>query len=85
MACNSVRSDGIIVRMDELVAQLVTSAMDSAGLNKDQLADATGIARVTLRRRLRGNGWKISELEQVADALGTEVADFIPRLKAVAR
>lgn len=74
----------MIFRMDELVAKLVTSAMESAGLNKDQLADASGIARVTLRRRLKGNGWKIEELEQVAAVLGAEVADFVPRTKAAA-
>lgn len=54
----------------ERTARRVRSAMDSAGMSETELARRSGIARVTLGRRLAGHGsFALNEVEAIADAL----------------
>ncbi len=65
--------------MDELVSKLVEIAMQSADVNTERLADLTGMARVTLRRRLKeGASFTVSELDRIATALEVDFLDLVP-------
>lgn len=56
------------------VAQAVAEAVKAGGWSEKGLAEATGIPRVTLRRRLAGGApFNVAELAAIADALGTTV------------
>lgn len=59
------------------VAQTVAAAMQAQGWSEKALAEATGISRVTLRRRLAGAAFNVAELAAIADALGTTVSDLL--------
>lgn len=64
------------------VAQAVTGAMQAGGWSEKALAEATGIPRVTLRRRLGGSPFDVSELARIADALNVTVAYLIAEVAA---
>lgn len=59
------------------VAAAVAHAMAVGGWSEKALAEATGIARVTLRRRLAGSPFDIAELDAIAAALGTTVSALL--------
>ncbi|MBF6187593.1 helix-turn-helix domain-containing protein [Nocardia farcinica] len=68
------------------VAARVRAAIEESGLSERQVAEITGIARETLRRRLVGKtAFTIDELEAIAHELGkgdyTVFVDF-PRSAA---
>lgn len=64
------------------VSQTVAEAMMAQGWSQKALAEATGIPRVTLRRRLAGAAFNVAELAAIADALGTTVTDLVDRAAA---
>ncbi|HEY9353775.1 MAG TPA: helix-turn-helix transcriptional regulator [Nocardioides sp.] len=62
----------------ERVARRVRSVMDAAGMSQNELADRSGIARVTLRRRLDGHSaFTLNESERIAAALGTSLDELL--------
>ena len=65
------------------VAHHVTQALQSNSQSVKATAEATGIARVTLTRRLTGRSpFNVAELEAIAQHLGTTVSDLLPRKRA---
>lgn len=58
----------------------VTSAMEIAGINRSQLAEATGIARTTLNRALSGQGpgFRMLELIAIGRVLDANYTDWLP-------
>lgn len=64
------------------VAAAVTEAMETGGWSEKALAEKTGIARVTLRRRLAGSPFDVSELAAIASALGTTVSALLAEAAA---
>lgn len=59
------------------VAQAVAAAMEAGGWSEKALADATGIPRVTLRRRLAGSAFNVAELAAIASTLETTVTALV--------
>lgn len=59
------------------VAHTVSAAMQAGDWSEKALAESTGIPRVTLRRRLAGSPFDVSELERIAAALGTTVSALL--------
>jgi len=59
------------------VAAAVSDAMEAGGWSEKAMAEATGIPRVTLRRRLAGASFNVAELAAVASVLQTTVSDLI--------
>lgn len=59
------------------VAQAVAAAMEAGGWSEKAMADATGIPRVTLRRRLAGSAFNVAELAAIAATLGTTVTALV--------
>lgn len=64
------------------VAQVVTEAMTAGGWSEKALAEATGIPRATLRRRLIGSPFDVAELSRIAATLGTTVSDLLGEVAA---
>ena len=64
------------------VSQTVADAMQAQGWSEKAMAEATGIPRVTLRRRLAGAAFNVAELAAIADILGTTVSDLVDRAAA---
>lgn len=59
------------------VATAVSTAIQEQGQTVLGLAEATGIARVTLTRRLAGHTpFTVAELDAIASALGVDVRTF---------
>ncbi|MGX6508247.1 helix-turn-helix domain-containing protein [Rhodococcus sp. SJ-2] len=73
-------------KMNQRIATAVRAAITTAGLNENAVADATGIPRVTLRRRLNGSvPFNADELVVLARVTGADVNDFLaPIRQAVA-
>lgn len=63
--------------LSESVAATVRAEMGRLNISEKGLADATGIARVTLRRRLAGSGFTTDELPRIAHALGTTASAIL--------
>ena len=59
------------------VAAAVASAMETGGWSEKAMAEATGIPRVTLRRRLAGAAFNVAELAAIANTLSTTVPELI--------
>lgn len=60
------------------VATNVAAAIEAAGENTKSVADATGIARMTLDRRLKGSApFDVIQLALIADHLGTTPDAFM--------
>ena len=64
------------------LAALVTTAMTNAGSNENALAEATGIPRSTLRRKLRTGGFLTTELFDITDELHLDVVALITEASA---
>lgn len=57
--------------MDTEFNKLLRAEMAKRGLTQAQLSARSGIHRVNLTRRLTGvSAWKLSDMEQIATALG---------------
>lgn len=59
------------------VADAVSVAMEAGDWSEKALAEATGIPRVTLRRRLAGAPFNVAELAAIATTLNTTVSALI--------
>lgn len=59
------------------VALAVAQAMEAGGWSEKALAEATGIPRVTLRRRLAGAAFTTAELDAIAKTLDTSVSALV--------
>lgn len=71
LACHAVHMDSMTTA--DRLTEAITARMGARGLTEAALADASGIPRVTLRRRLTtGRGWTVDEIDRIADALGTD-------------
>lgn len=67
------------------VAQRVRTAMELAGQTPKALADATGLPRTTLNRRLTGNSdFTLHELSVLAPVLGLTIGDLLADEPSVA-
>jgi transcriptional regulator with XRE-family HTH domain len=64
------------------VSEIVAEAMVAEGWSEKAMAEATGIPRVTLRRRLAGAAFNVAELAAIADALGTTVSALTDKADA---
>lgn len=64
------------------VAAKVAAAMESGGWSEKALAEATGIPRVTLRRRLAGAAFNVAELASIAATLDVAIADLVDEAAA---
>lgn len=64
-------------QMGRLVAERVKEAMERAGVSATRLAGETGIAKVTLLRRLAGSPFQVDELHAVSLALGVPIRDLV--------
>jgi transcriptional regulator with XRE-family HTH domain len=61
----------------QIVAEAVKQAMTAANHTEASLSEASGIPRVTLRRRLLGvTPFTVAELAAIAAALGVSVEDL---------
>jgi ribosome-binding protein aMBF1 (putative translation factor) len=61
------------------IAERVNKAKERAGITTVELSDASGIARTTLSRKLKGQKeFDTSELMWLGKALGVNWLDFIP-------
>lgn len=56
--------------------------MAAGGWSEKALAEATGIARVTLRRRLAGSPFDVAELAAIAAALELSVSALLEQAAA---
>lgn len=69
-----------VLHMDNftaLVAKKVVAAIEAGGQTELGIAEATGIPRVTLRRRLQGlNSFTVAELKAIATVLDIKVSDL---------
>lgn len=73
------------INYTQAVAQAVQARMDAQAFTQAGLAEATGIPRVTLIRRLRGFvPFTVRELHLVATALDIPVTDLMPAVEDVA-
>lgn len=63
----------------ESVAASVRAAVEDAGLSQGELARRTGIARVTLNRRLAGRGrpFLVSELFVISQCVGVGIVELV--------
>lgn len=66
----------------EQVARAVTEAMAAGGWSEKGLAEATGIARATLQRRLAGSPFDVAELAAIAAAMETSVTALLEQAAA---
>lgn len=64
------------------VAAKVAEAMEAGGWSEKAIAEATGIPRVTLRRRLAGAAFTVAELHAIAATLGTTVTALVDEAAA---
>ena len=66
--------------INQEIGTRVTSSMEQAGINRSQLAEATGIARTTLNRALSGQGpgFRMLELIAIGRALNEDYTDWLP-------
>lgn len=71
------RTSGTGTTYPHRVAAAVTAAMAAGNWSEKALAETTGIARVTLRRRLAGSPFDVAELAAIATALGTTVSALL--------
>lgn len=64
---------------DSLITERIRSAMDRNSIDSvDELARRSGIAKVTLHRKLKAPGsLRIAELNGIAEALGVSTDDLL--------
>lgn len=66
--------------IDQAIAQVVSEAVKSAGMTQRELSDATGMALVTLNRKLRGAAsFNTLELASICLALDVSLTDLALR------
>lgn len=84
---NEVSSNGSLSSMDidKVVTLNIKSFMLKRDLETENLANLTGLKHNALNNRFNGRvGWKISEIQQIAAALNTDLdrliedKDFLP-------
>ena len=69
-------------KMNQRIATAVRTAITTAGLNENAVADATGIPRVTLRRRLNGSvPFNADELVILAKVTKADVNSFLDPIR----
>lgn len=56
------------------MAQVVTAALEDAGLSERQASELAAIPRTTLKRKMRTGDFTVTELAAIASAVGTTVA-----------
>lgn len=67
------------------ISRVVTQMLEQAGVSQKAAAEATGIPRATLIRRLSGHSpFQTTELEAVAALLGVNVSDIVLAAEHVA-
>lgn len=72
-----------MVTTTQAVAEVVSDKMPGHGLSVKALADATGIPRTTLARRLTGHSsFTIRELNLIAPLLGTNAISLLAEAEA---
>lgn len=65
----------------EHVGRVIRDLSHIRGLSVADLARTTQIPRVTLDRRLAGDGrLTVAEMARLADALGVEITDLLPQM-----
>lgn len=61
------------------VARRVAEAIEAGGQSQLRIAEATGIPRTTLIRRLSGtSSFTVAELSSIASVLGVDLGAFMP-------
>jgi len=69
----------------DFVAAEVRAEMARQRFTQQMLADAIGISRAWIQRRLTGEvPWDVAELERIAETLGKPVSHFMPAVERVA-
>lgn len=67
------------------LAALIASDLDHRQISHRELSARTGIPTTTLHRRLHGHApFTFSEIDVIADVLGTTVLDLVARAEQVA-
>lgn len=70
--------------LNTAVARTLTQAQQAAGLTQIQLAERSGIERVTMRRYLTGErAIDMDRLDRLADALGLSPVEVMERAVAL--
>lgn len=58
------------------MAKVVALALEQSDISVRQASEMTAIARTTLTRKMRTGDFTVAELDAIAEALGTTVADL---------
>lgn len=66
------------------LGEVVAEALRQEGISENDASLRTGISRQTLRRRLRGGGFKDTELFAVARLLELPASELVARAEQVA-
>lgn len=67
------------------LGELIVAELERAGITSlRQAAEATGIKRLTLTRRIESGGFTVPELALIAGVLGTTVSDLVGRAESAA-
>lgn len=71
-----------VARMDHNreVADAIAAAIAASNTSVNQVADHTGMARTTLKRKLAGGGGHLTviEVSAIADVLHVDIGDLLP-------
>ena len=67
------------------LGELIVAEFERVGISSlRQAAEATGIKRLTLTRRIETGGFTVPELAAIAGVLGTTVSDLVARAERAA-
>ena len=66
------------------LAEVISTEMRTAGHTVKSMAEAAGIPRVTLHRRLLTGSFQVSEVAAIADILGTSPSSLMERAEHAA-
>ena len=68
------------------LGQIIRDTAESQGVSITELADKSGVHRVSIQRYIKGDREaRLSELSRIADALGAEVGEMVDRAIEKAR
>lgn len=71
---------GVRTRLRELAAEEIRVHLARRRMSASELARRTGMKQSTLARRMTGaTAFDLDDLERIADVLGVQVADLLPR------
>lgn len=71
----------MVTKATQLIAERITKARISADLTEVSLADRSGIARTTMRRKLSGFGdINISDMQRIGNVVGVNWMDWLRNL-----